>query len=101
MITSITLICSTIGLAFLVRRLYKLRRQILSRWESAFRHIVAILAGLSAFVGLFGLLQLLDLLERDAFSVNALFNTVQLSLALLMGGGIIVAASIALCVEDR
>ena len=101
MITSVTLICLIIGFTFLIRRLYKLRKKILSRWESAFRHIVAVLAGLCAFVSLFGLLQLLNLLERDAFSWVALFNTFQVSLALLIGGGIIVAASLVLSIEGR
>ena len=81
-------------LAVSIRQLFDPKRGIQKRWEGAVRHTVAIAIALCALVVLFTLLQLLDLFESNLYSLDGFFDILQFSLALLVGGGMIVAVAL-------
>jgi hypothetical protein len=88
---------SIAGLVILLlstRHLFHSENGIQNKWEGAVRHAVAIAVALSAIVVLFTLLQLLDLFERDRFSLSALLGILQFSFALFVSGAMVILTAI-------
>jgi hypothetical protein len=89
LITSFSVAGSVI-LLLSTRHLFDSEKGIQNRWEGAVRHSIAVAVALCAIVVLFTLLQLLDLFERDFFSLYAFLDILQLSFALLVSGGMVI-----------
>ena len=78
------------------RHLFNTKNGIQTRWGGAVRHSVAVAVALCAFVVLFTLLQLLDLFERDFFSLSAFLGILQFSFVLLVSGGLVILTALIL-----
>ncbi len=89
LITSFSIAGSVI-LLLSTRHLFNSENGIQNRWEGAVRHTIAVVVALCAIVVLFTLLQLLDLFERDLFSLYAFLDILQFSFALLVSGAMVI-----------
>jgi hypothetical protein len=94
---AVTLVAVLSASAFMIGRVVKARQALTAQWHGAIRHTVAAIVGWFAFVVLFGLLQLLDFLERDSFSWHALLSIIQISILLLAGGAFVVTSVLLYC----
>ncbi|HEX6223101.1 MAG TPA: hypothetical protein VFZ52_01740 [Chryseolinea sp.] len=92
---SIILFLIAVGLILYTPAFVRRRRGIEKRWPAAFRHIVALIIGWMAFGILLGFFVLLDLMERDQFSVTDFANGVLTPLVIVISGLVLLTLSIA------
>ena len=78
------------------RHFFDAKNGIQTRWDGAVRHCVAVAVALCAFVVLFTLLQLLDLFERDLFSLSAFLSILQFSFVLLVSTAVVILTALIL-----
>jgi hypothetical protein len=96
MIVSILFLFILVAEILWVKPLFDRQKGMRTRWEPAVRHFLAAVVGLFAFVFLFGILQVLDLFERQYFSWRSLLDILQVSLIVLAIGGMAAIGSVAI-----
>jgi hypothetical protein len=75
-------------------RLFFRKKEIVrTSWEGAFRHIVAVMMGWTAFAFLFFITLVIGLFERDTFSFAAMMDALTNSLIILLCGVVIMFGS--------
>ena len=84
-----TLLVVAVGLIIYTVAFARKRKTIQDQWLSAFRHIVALIAGWVAFGILSGLFVLIDLFERDKFSFTEFANGLLIPLIIFIAGMIV------------
>jgi hypothetical protein len=91
---AITLLVVAVGLILYTVAFARKRKTIQNQWLSAYRHIVALIAGWVAFGILSGLFVLIDLFERDKFSLTAFANGLLMPLIIFIAGMILLRITI-------
>ena len=90
----VVLLLSVIGISFFVRSLLLGSHGIQRRWEGGIRTVVALIVGLCACTIMFGMILILDLLERNNFSWEAFIIILRLSMGLFVAGYVLSAISL-------
>jgi hypothetical protein len=85
----------SIGLVFLTILFIRKMKTIQIRWNGALRHIVATIVGWAAFTLLFSTFTLLDLLEKEKYSVHDLVMALYFPMAFFIVGMILLFSSLA------
>ena len=94
MITVLILLAATIAILFLVRSLFQGEQSIQRRWEAGIRHVAVAVIALLAFTIMFGLLLVLDLLEKNQLSWYTLANVTKMTMISFSVGFFLLAVSL-------
>jgi len=91
---TIILLLVAVGFILYTVAFVRKRKTIREQWAAAFRHIVALIAGWVAFGILSGLFVLIDLFERDKFSLTTFANGLLMPLIIFIAGMILLRITI-------